>query len=161
MTIRIFLLLASLLVGTLTVTAQSTSIEGTWALTAADKLLPDGTRTLDYGENPRGLIIFTADGHYSVQIYRADRRKFSSSDKAKGTPEEYRQASLGMSVHFGRYSVDPVKKSITFQIDHASFPNSDGTTQVRSYELKGDELSWKSAARPDGSIPITVVKRVR
>lgn len=160
MKIKFLFLLAALCAGSLTAGAQSSPLVGTWSLTGADKLLPDGTRTSDYGNDPHGLIIFTADGYYSVQIYRADRMKFSSGDKLKGTQEEYRDASLGMSVHFGRYTVDPVKNSVTFQIDHASFPNWDGTTQVRNYELKGDELSWKSAPRPDGSIPITVVRRV-
>jgi hypothetical protein len=140
---------------------QSPSIAGTWGLAAADKLLPDGTRVSDYGANPHGLVIFTADGYYSFQLYRADRLKFSSGDKFKGTPEEYKAASLGMSNHFGRYTIDPAKKTIRFQIDRASFPNWDDTTRFSPYELNGDELSWKGAPRPDGSIPITILRRVR
>ena len=136
-------------------------VVGTWALTAAERLLPDGTRVADYGPSPHGLVIFTADGYYSVQIYRAERPRFSSGDKLKGTPEEYKEASLGMSVHFGRYTVDPAKGTITFHIDRASFPNWDDTTQVRAYDLKGDELSWKVPPRPDGSIPVTRLRRVR
>ncbi|HLJ90793.1 MAG TPA: lipocalin-like domain-containing protein [Candidatus Angelobacter sp.] len=158
---KYLLLLLVLWAGTLAATSQSGSIVGTWALTAADKLLPDGTRTSDFGDNPHGLVIFTADGHYTVEIYRADRTKFSSDDRFKGTPDEYKEAFLGMSVHFGRYTVDPDKHTIRFIIDRASFPNWDDATQVRSYELKGDELSWKVPARPDGSIPITVLRRVR
>jgi len=87
--------------------------------------------------------------------------KFSSGDKLKGTAEEYKDASLGMSVHFGRYAVDPAKGTISFQIDRASFPNWDDTTQVRTYEMTGDELSWKVPARPDGSIPLTVLRRIK
>src|SRR3954470_8042676 len=137
------------------------SVVGTWTLTDAQRLLPDGTRVSDYGPSPHGLVIFTADGYYSVQIYRAERKKFSSGDKLKGTPEEYKEASLGMSVHFGRYTVDAAKGTITFHIDRASFPNWDDTTQVRAYDLKGDELSWKVPARPDGSVPVTRLRRVR
>jgi lipocalin-like protein len=161
MKIKYFPLLALLWLAGFMAPAQSPSIAGTWVLTAAEKLLPDGTRVSDYGANPHGLAIFTADGYYSVHIYRADRLKFSSGDKLKGTPEEYKDVSLGMSDHFGRYTLNPVKSTISFQIDRASFPNWDGTTQVRSYELKGDELSWKVPPRPDGSIPITVLRRVR
>ena len=102
-------------------------------------MLADGTRVPDYGSNPHGLVIFTTDGYYSVQIYRAERVKFSSGDKFKVTPEEYRYASLSMSVHFGRYSVDPIKHTITFSVDRSSVPNVDDTTAVRPYELKGDE----------------------
>jgi hypothetical protein len=160
MTIRRLSLFAVLLAGALSAVAQN-SIVGTWVLAGADKLLPDGTRVSDYGPNPHGLVIFTPDGYYSVQIYRAEQGKFSSGNKLKGTPEEYKAALLSSSVHFGRYSVDPIKHTITFRVDRSSFPNWDDTTQVRTYELKGDELSWKVAPRPDGSIPITVVRRVR
>jgi hypothetical protein len=141
--------------------AQQPSIVGTWVLVSADKVLPNGTRVADYGPSPHGIAIFTADGYYSVHIYRAERAKFASGDKLRGTPEEYRDASLGMSDHFGRYVVDAAKGTITFHIDRSSFPNLDDTAPVRPYELKGDELSWRVAARQDGSIPITVLRRVR
>ena len=154
------LLLTVLWSGALAAAAQSGSIVGAWTLAAADKLLPDGTRVHDFGDNPHGVAIFTPDGHYAVEIYRADRTKFSSGDRLKGTPDEYKEALDGMSVHFGRYTVDPYKHTISFIIDRASFSNWDDTTQVRSYELKGDELSWKVPARPDGSIPITVLRRI-
>ena len=137
------------------------SIVGTWLLAAADKQLPDGARVPDYGPNPHGLCVFTSDGYYSLQVYRTKRLKFASGEKFSGTPEEYKDASLSMSVGFGRYSVDPVKHTITFQRDRSSVPNLDDTTAVDPYELKGDELSWKVAARKDGSIPITVLRRAK
>ncbi len=155
------LLFAIVFIAPLSLLAQDTSIAGTWILTAAEKLLPDGTRIPDYGSDPHGIAIFTADGYYSVQIYRTDRLKFSSGDKFKGTPEEYKDVSLGMSTHYGRYSVDPVKHTITFNIDRSSVPNLDNTSAVRTYELKDDVLSWKVAPRQDGSIPITVLKRAQ
>lgn len=161
MMIKLLPLLAALVIGPPTTTAQTSPVVGTWVLTAADKQLPDGSRVHDYGDHPHGLVIFTNDGYYSIQIYRAERLKFSSGDKLKGTSEEYKDASLGASVHFGRYTVDPDKHIITFHTDRAAFPNWDDTTRVTPYELKGDELSWKVPARPDGSIPITVLQRVR
>lgn len=159
--IRRLAIFTALLAVTATAMAQEPSIAGTWILTAAEKVLPDGTRVPDYGPNPHGLVIFTADGYYSVQIYRAERVKFSSQDKFKGTPEEYRDASLSMSAHFGRYSVDPIKHTISFSVDRSSVPNVDDTTAVRPYELKGDELSWRVAARQDGSVPTTTLRRAK
>lgn len=160
MMIKYFPILAVVLMGSLAASAQSSNIVGTWTLTKAEKLLPNGTVVSDYGENPHGLVIFTANGYYSVQIYRAKRLKFSSGDKLKGAPEEYKEAVLSTSVHFGRYTIDRAKRTITFHIDRSSFPNQDDTTQVRPYEMNGDELSWKVKPRPDGSIPITVLRRV-
>jgi hypothetical protein len=48
MKIKYFSLLALLWLAGFMAPAQSSSIVGTWGLTAADKLLPDGTRVSDY-----------------------------------------------------------------------------------------------------------------
>ncbi|NYF81001.1 lipocalin-like domain-containing protein [Granulicella arctica] len=140
---------------------MGSSLVGIWTLTAADNLLPDGTRVHAYGEDPRGILVFGADGRYTVQIFRSDRAKFSSGDKAHGTPEEYRNATVAISCHFGRYSVDPAKGTITFHIERASFPNWDGATQTRPFTLEGDDLSWRVPATPDGSVPISAWRRAR
>jgi hypothetical protein len=158
--IKLVSLLAMLLAASVPASAQRPDIVGTWVLVHADKLLPDGSRVDDYGSDAHGLVIFTANGYYSVSIYRANRTKFASGDKTKGTPEEYRDAILGMSTSFGRYTFDPDKATITFHVDRSSFPNQDDASPVRQVELKGDDLSWKVAPRPDGSIPITAVHRV-
>lgn len=133
---------------------------GSWKLIAADKLLPDGTRVADYGAEPHGMAIFTADGHMMIEVFRDVRMKFAGNDRAKGTFEEYKNASLSSSCSFGTYSVDPATSKVTMKIDRSTFPNYDDATQVRAYELKGDTLSWKVPARPDGSIPITVLRRI-
>jgi hypothetical protein len=159
--IKPLIMLAALSMVSFSATATEPSIVGTWILIGAEKLLPDGTRLPDYGPNPHGHAIFTSDGYYSVQVYRSERLKFASGDKFDGTPEEYKDASLSTSVHFGRYTVDPVKHTITFMIDRSSVPNLDDTTTVRSYELKGDVLSWKVKPRQDGSIPITTLRRAK
>ncbi len=150
---RVLSLIATVIFAISSVHAQTpaaNSFVGTWKLIAADKLLPDGTRVADYGTQPHGLAIFTADGHFMVEVFRDVRVKFASNDRAKGTPEEYKDASLSASCSFGTYSVDPASSKVTMKIDRST----------RAYELKGDILSWKVPARPDGSIPITVLRRI-
>ena len=93
-----------------------------------------------YGERPEGLLVLDADGRYSLEIFSADRPRFAAGDKAKGTPEEYRAAAQGSNAHFGRYRVDG--SSLIFQIDHASYPNWEGTEQKRPFTLAGDELRY-------------------
>src|SRR5580700_1193419 len=138
----------------------SNPFAGHWKLIAAEKILPDGSRVPDYGAEPHGMAIFTSDGHFMIEVFRDMRVKFASNDRAKGTLEEYKDASLSASCSFGTYSVDPATSKVTMKIDRSTFPNYDDTTQVRAYELKGDTLSWKVPARPDGSIPITVLRRI-
>ncbi|WP_394827981.1 lipocalin-like domain-containing protein [Pendulispora albinea] len=142
-------------------TAVTPSLVGTWTLSAADDLRADGTRVPAYGTGPKGILFLGADGRYSVQIYRATRPRFASGDKRRGTADEYRDATIGVSAHFGRYAVDPVAKTITFRIECASFPNWDGAEQKRPYTVDGDELSWRVPATPDGTIPISVWRRAR
>ena len=134
---------------------------GTWTLQAADVVHPDGRREQDYGSSPRGLLMIDAQGHYSLQIFRSDRPHFASGDRAKGTPEEYQAAVLGTSTHFGSLSLDPAAHVLIFKAEAASFPNQDGTTQKRAYELQGDVLSYKVAPRPNGDIPISIWRRLR
>ena len=160
---RMFSLLVAVIFAIPSVHAQAPGTNpfvGTWKLIAADKLLPDGTRVADYGVQPHGMAIFTADGHMMIEVFRDVRVKFAGNDRAKGTFEEYKDASLSASCSFGTYSVDSASSKVTMKIDRSTFPNYDDTTQVRAYELKGDTLSWKVPARPDGSIPITVLRRI-
>ncbi|KAA2240263.1 lipocalin-like domain-containing protein [Chitinophaga agrisoli] len=134
---------------------------GAWKLTAADKILPNGQRVADYGANPHGIAIFTPDGHYMVEIYSSDRKPFASGDRKKGTPEEYRDAMLTMSCHFGTYEVDTVRNRIRFHIDRSSYPNSDATTRENDFSIKDSQLSWQVPPRPNGDIPVSVFTRIR
>lgn len=133
---------------------------GTWKLVTADKILPDGTRIIDYGAEPHGLAVFTADGHFMIDVFRDVRTKFAANDREKGTFEEYKEAQLSSSCSFGTYSVDTATGKLTLHTDRSTFPNNDDRTVVRDYELKGDSVSWRVSPRPDGSIPITVLRRV-
>lgn len=142
-------------------TIEAEALVGTWTLTAADDLLPDGTRVPAYGTSPRGLLLLAADGRYAVQIYRAERPRFASGDKRRGTLAEHEAASLGMSAHFGRYRLDATQGVLVFEIEAASFPNWEGSQQKRPFTLADDELSWRVPAAPDGKTPISVWRRVR
>ena len=151
--------LVALAFATLPAFSQS-KLVGSWRLTAADKILPGGKEVADYGTDPRGIAIFTADGHYVIEIFRSEHLKFASGDRTKGTPEEYKDAVLSASCHFGTYTVDETKGTITFHIDRASFPDWDETTSVRTFTLEGDKLAWRVPPRPDGSIPVSVFSRI-
>jgi hypothetical protein len=134
-------------------------LAGTWTLQAADALHPDGTRTRDYGAAPKGLLMIDRQGHYSLQIFRAERRRFAADAKARGTAEEYRAAVMGSSTHYGTLELDAGHHQLVFHIDGASFPNWEGQQQRRSFELHGDVLSYRVPPRPDGNVPISVWRR--
>lgn len=105
---------------------------------------------------PKGLLLIDPMGNYSLQIFKSERPKFDSAEKSMGTPMEFKAAVMGSSTHFGKLSVDPGAGTLTFQVENASFPNWEGQSQKRMYELKGDQLSYRVVARPNGDIPISV-----
>ena len=121
---------------------QPPSLIGTWAVVLVDNILPDGSRVPLYGPHPEGLLMFDEGGHYALQLLRAERVRFAANDKSQGTPAELKAAVEGSNAHFGRYIVDPDGRSITFRIEHASFPNWDGMVQVRRFTLVGDRLTY-------------------
>ena len=78
------------------------------------------------GADPLGLIIFTSSGHYSTQLMRSDLPKYSSNNRAKGTPEEYKAIGMGSVANFGTYSIDEARKTFTISYDGRMFPNRKG-----------------------------------
>ncbi len=129
---------------------SSASLAGTYTLLVVDNIKPDGTRIHLYGDDPQGILTLDASGRYALQIYKQGRPKFAANDKAKGSAEENKAAVQGCNTHFGRYTVDPQKHTITFQIEHASFPNWEGTSQTRSFELTDGRLTYVVATPTTG-----------
>lgn len=141
-------------------TAAEPSLAGTWALTAADRLKPDGARARDYGEHPKGRLIIDAQGRYSLQIFDGDRPRVASGEKRTATAEENAGAVLGSSTHYGTVAIDAAAHVLVFKIEGASFANWEGTEQRRKYALTADTLSYQvPTPRPDGSIPISEWRR--
>jgi hypothetical protein len=135
-------------------------LQGTWTLVAADKILPGGGRVHDYGAAPKGLLIVDAQGRYSLQIFKAERPRFASDDKSAASADEFKAAVLGSSTHYGEVELDAAKGTIVFRIEGASFPNWEGTVQVRSCTLQDGTLSYEVAPRADGSVPVSVWRRL-
>lgn len=129
------LLLAGLALPAADAMAQGAKLVGSW----------DTPKSDSYGENARGLLIFTADGHYQLSIQRATLPKFASNLRTKGTPQEEHAVVEGSINHYGRYTVDEKKNALTFHIEGSTFPNWNGTTQERPYTIKDDVLVYKVA----------------
>jgi hypothetical protein len=136
------------------------SLAGTWTLVAADVMHPDGSRSRDYGDAPKGLLMIDRTGRYSLQIFRSDRPHFADPAKAKGSAQEFRAAVMGSSTHYGTVAVDMGRHQLVFHIEGASFPNWEGQEQRRAFELHGDTLSYRVPPRPDGDVPVSVWRRI-
>src|SRR5712692_5571964 len=106
-------------------------IVGTWNFVIAEVTAPDGKKSFPFGETPKGILIFTADGRFAQIHVASDVPRIASNNRLTGTPEEYAgimQRSLSV---FGTYTVDEANKTVTYNIVSASFPNWEGEAQTR------------------------------
>jgi hypothetical protein len=150
--VRVLLVVAILAGGTLFVAsdvgAQETGgtlaqqIQGTWILVSIYNEQPDGKKTDQFGSNPRGLVIYTPDGHFTHIIMRASLPKFASNNRVKGTVEENNAVVEGSIAYFGTYSVASEKeKIVNIHVEGSTFPNWDGQDQKRRVNVIGDMLT--------------------
>ena len=130
--------------------AQTKSLKdqllGTWNLLLVDNVKSDNTETGLYGANPIGTVIFTADGHYSLQLMRSNLPKIASGDRLKETPAEEKAIAEGTLSHFGTYTVNDADKTFTIRIDGSTFPNWEGTKQTRKItSITDDTVPWDNS----------------
>jgi hypothetical protein len=158
LTFTVSLLLLAVATFTGMATAQKTAKEqlvGTWTLVFVDNVLPDGNRVQLYGPNPQGIAMFDANCRYSMQIMSDGRPKFAANDKGKGTPEEYKAAVQGSNCHFGTYTVNETDHTVTFHIEHATFPNWEGSERKSPFTLVDDEFKFTVAHPTTGGPNVT------
>ncbi|WP_315823769.1 lipocalin-like domain-containing protein [Paraflavitalea speifideaquila] len=117
-------------------------LTGTWTLVSVANIYPDSSRIYPYGKDPKGLLVFDEQGNYAIQILQAGRPSIASGDKNKATPEEYAALVQGSNAHFGHYTINETDQTISFRIEHASFPNWEGTLQKRKYTYTGQDLKY-------------------
>jgi len=124
----------ALTAGSATAQSLGAQIVGTWDFVVAVVTAPDGKKSYPFGETPKGILIFTADGRFAQVHVAGDVPKIASNNRLTGTPEEY-QAIMRRSLSvFGTYSVDEAKKTVTYKIVSSSFPNWEGEAQVRTID---------------------------
>ena len=130
---------------------ELTSLQGTWIMDSAYEIHADGTRSTNYGEHPVGLLMVDSAGRYNMQIFKVGRPAFASGDKARGTPEEYRAALVGISTHIGKVAIEQTHHQLIFDVEEASFPNWEGKRQVRDFSFNGGLLSYAVPASASGN----------
>ena len=140
--------------------ASAKQVVGTWTLVSVSNTQPDGKKNPEaFGPNPSGMLTFDAQGRYSLQICRSGRAKFASSARDKGTPQENQATVQGCNPHWGKYTVN--EGAINFQIEHAMFPNWEGTTQKRTFTIKGNQLTYAVPSASTGGTAEVVWKRAK
>ena len=114
---------------------------GTWQFVIAEITTADGKKTLPFGDHPKGMLIFTSDGHFSQVHVSGGLPRIASNNRLAGTDADNRAIVQGTLALFGTYTVDEQKKTLTFNIQASTYPNAEGTLQTRTIDrLTADEF---------------------
>src|SRR4029453_4053162 len=130
---------------------------GAWTLISSDTVRPDGIKIPTFGDDPKGIIIFTSDGRFIYLISRGDLPKFASNNRNTGSPEENKAVVQGSIATFGTYSVAGPDSMIKEK--KSTFRNWIGADQKRTIAVTGDQLKWTNAAGSGGGVVELVLKR--
>ena len=108
---------------------------GTWTLVSATATRPDGSTQQPFGAD-EGILMFDVNGHYSLQLCKQGRAKFASNNRMTGTSEENQATTQGCNTFWGHYTVDETNHALLLKIEHAMFPNWEGTEQTISNTIR-------------------------
>jgi hypothetical protein len=114
-------------------------IVGSWNFVVAEVAAPDGKKSFPFGETPKGILIFTADGRFAQIHVAGDVPKIASNNRMTGTPEEYAAIMRRSLSVFGTYTIDEAGKTVTYTIVSSSFPNWEGEAQTRTIDKLTDD----------------------
>jgi Lipocalin-like domain len=146
------------------------TLMGVWELVSLQDHRPNGEMLDWMGKKPSGTLIYSPDGHMSVQIMRdphpvvaasmwsSDGRDLLPSASAK----EIRDGYSGYYAYFGSWEIDERARTVTHHIRGSLRPVEVGADYVRPYEFSGDLLllrSTVSAASGDKQLRVITWRR--
>jgi len=109
-----------------------------------------------FGPNPKGNLVFDANGRFSLQLLRADLKKFAANKRDTGTPQENEAIVHGSISYYGSYTMSGTE--LVLHVEASSFPNWSGTDQKRpNVILTADQLTYTNPAPSVGPAAPTVL----
>lgn len=138
-------------------------IVGAWSLVSVVSETDDGKKGEPFGPTPKGVMIFSNDGHFSLFQSRAEIPKIAANDRAKATPEEAQGIVASAIAYYGTYSIDETGKTMTVNLEASTFANVAAIPNQKRIitALTGEELKFSNPRTPSGITLHTVWKRAR
>jgi hypothetical protein len=113
---------------------------GAWRLASLEQEGADGEI---HRADSTGLLVFTRDGHMSVQVmYRNPQANSQATTNA--VPVQYAQD--GYEASFGTYEIDERAHTFTFHVEGALVRTLIGKDLTRVYDFSGKQLIVKSSS---------------
>jgi hypothetical protein len=101
---------------------------GSWTLVSSDQVRPDGSKLKQFGDNPKGINVFAANGHFFVMVASADNSQFASSGRSQTNFGEDGRIVESIA-YYGTYTINEEVTVISLHLDASTFPNQVGTNQ--------------------------------
>ena len=117
---------------------------GAWRLASLEAQGPDGNV---HRSDSTGLLVFTRDGHMSVQVMERNPQPQTPAGS-----EQYSRG--GYEASFGTYEVDENAHTFTFHVEGALVRTLIGKDLPRSFAFSGKQLIVKST-RPEERWKVT------
>jgi Lipocalin-like domain len=138
------------------------TIVGAWSLVSVTSEMDDGKKGEPFGPTPKGIIIFSSDGQFSLFQSRADVPRIAANDRAKATPEEAQAIVASSIAYYGTYSIDEQTKIMVVNLAASTYPNVAAIPdQKRTITvLSSDELKFDNPRTPNGMTLRTAWKRM-
>lgn len=114
---------------------------GAWVLISVETQLSDGQVIRAFGEEPKGIIVYTSSGHMTAQLSNPERLKVASGDQLKAADEEIRSNFERYIAYHGTYEVNADEQTVTHFVEGSMFPNWEGDSQKRFYSIDGNRIT--------------------
>ena len=98
-------------------------IVGTWLLVAVTSETEDGKKGEPFGPSPKGVMIFSGDGYFSLFQSRAEIPRIAANDRAKATPEEALGVVASAIAYYGTYSIEEATGIMSVKLQASTFAN--------------------------------------
>jgi hypothetical protein len=160
MNARSFISFALALLCSQSVSAQTLKdLVGAWEPVSIVNIAADGTRSDQWGTPPKGSLLFTSDGRFSIILHRADLPKIVANNRAQGTSDENKAVVQGSIAFYGTYNVEDLK-TLILKIEGATYPNWVGTDQRSEItRFTSDQMTWTILSSRGGT-NIATLRRV-
>lgn len=138
-------------------------IVGMWSYVSTYSQFKDGRKQNMFGVKPVGMFAILPNGRYSHIIMNPNLPKVASGRVREMTPEEAEKIAEGTLSHFGTYTVDEKAGTFTGQVERASFPNINGSEQVRTIiQLDRETLGYINSlsVAEEGAFVVALLRRV-
>ena len=162
---RTALMIALALLGPLAAQAQTLSVKdgilGAWNFISVVSQSDDGTRGEPFGATPKGIMIFSADGRFSLFQSSPNVPRLAANDRARATPEEAMAVVRESIAYFGIYTVNEAAREISLTIEGSTYTNLIGPNPQRRIitALTPTELAFSNPRTPRGVTLHTVWRR--